>query len=387
MSIISTFVESPDQIEQIAPYAIHHLIIDLPFCSVRSYVNYDWSNKELISLKKQNINYLFLNLDGIYSDHELTIILNTIKKRSLDQVFDGFRVQDLGMIDWIKTYFPKQLIHLNSEMGMQNSLAIESAFNLGLNSFTFTHEAPIDFIRTVIKSDINADCLEIFVQGPILIQYSQRRFLKNIYNNSGDSILSFDAEDPELTSRKFTFLDTPFGHFMFAHFHRSLALYRNKLRDLTACSLLIDARGQVQDYLKVALKLYNTLFEFDDPLLVDQVNQLKEFSHRNQKPSFFLSNNTDFDWRNENQPKEAPIGRIIALKKDEFVSMEFFKSFKLDTPIECINPDQSKRSIDLHQLADIDSKPMTSIEPFTLYFLNHSIKGLQNKGQLYSKNT
>ena len=36
-----------------------------------------------------------LNLDGIYSDHELNIIKDTIVQRSLVDIFDGFQYKML----------------------------------------------------------------------------------------------------------------------------------------------------------------------------------------------------------------------------------------------------------------------------------------------------
>ena len=45
------------------------------------------------------------------------------------------------------------------------------------------------------------------------------------------------------------------------------------------------------------------------------LNVLEQESNRPQKPSFFLSNNTDFDWRDEQSFKTPEIGRIVTTKK------------------------------------------------------------------------
>ena len=182
MTLISTYIESPNQIDLIHRFNIDQLIVDLPFCSIRAHAPFDWSNDELLQLSAMSSS-LMLNLDGIYSDDELKIIKDTIHQRSLAEIFDGFRIQDIGLIEWVKTNFPNRLIHLNPEMGFQNSAAINTGFHHGLSSFTFNHETPIDVIRSVTMPPSEKRSFEIFVQGPILIQYSRRRFLNNIYND------------------------------------------------------------------------------------------------------------------------------------------------------------------------------------------------------------
>ena len=55
---------------------------------------------------------------------------------------------------------------------------------------------------------------------------------------------------------------------MFAQFHRSLALYRDKLQSLDTTSWLIDSRGERIGYLKTALSLYDKLTtSTDDPII------------------------------------------------------------------------------------------------------------------------
>ena len=96
----------------------------------------------------------------------------------------------------------------------------------------------------------------MLVQGPILIQYSRRRFLSDLYESDPTTPIRLDAEDADLPQRQFTFLNTPFGHFMFAQFHRSLAVYNDKLTSLINTSWLIDARGESTNYFQTALDVY-----------------------------------------------------------------------------------------------------------------------------------
>ncbi|MEK9727536.1 MAG: hypothetical protein VW397_05465, partial [Candidatus Margulisiibacteriota bacterium] len=65
MNLISTFISCPDELAIIRSYKIHQLIIDLPFCSIRSHLDHDWHIDDLMNLT-QHCEQLMCNLDGIY---------------------------------------------------------------------------------------------------------------------------------------------------------------------------------------------------------------------------------------------------------------------------------------------------------------------------------
>ena len=386
MTQLSTFIETPEQVNDLLNISLFHVIIDLPFCSIRPYQSYDWSNDELNDLRsKMNMVGLMINLDGIYTDDELNIIRSTLLDRELLDIFHGFRIQDIGLVKWIQKHFKGKKIHLNPEMGMQNSIGIDHAFQQGVHSFTFNHETPVNVITDVITNRTHQ--FELFVQGPLLIQYSRRRFLHNLYENTADSSIELTSIDPELPGREFTFLDTPFGHFMMAHFHRSLARYREKFDNLNVISALIDTRGQSNKYRLAAITLYHNLFTLNDDQIDSYLTVLEQESKRPQKPSFFLSNNTDFDWRDEQAIKIPEIGRIVTTKKNESTIIEFFIPCLLTDSIVCINPDRTVAEISIAELVTLHHETVTSISPFESYLILNAPKGVQVKGKLYFKNS
>ena len=111
---------------------------------------------------------------------------------------------------------------------------------------------------------------------------------------------------------------------MFAQFHRCLGKYANKLNVLSSVTWLIDARGESPHYFKTALYLYNSLFSLSSDDISDQLSQLQIESNKPQKPGFFLSNNTDYDWRNaSSHVKSTPIGVIRSAKKQDSILIEF----------------------------------------------------------------
>ena len=79
---------------------------------------------------------------------------------------------------------------------------------------------------------------EIQVQGPILIQYSNRRYIAGFKSQSGlkpvnpdtDPIIKKIANDEEFPTRLYPFYDNPHGHFMYLFYDRCLINQIEKLK-------------------------------------------------------------------------------------------------------------------------------------------------------------
>jgi collagenase-like PrtC family protease len=384
MSRLSFYIESPYQFDWLASYNIHTVIIDCPFCSIRSHTPYDWSNDELMGIRNQlPESFLALNMDGLYSDHELRLIEMTIKTRSLDRIFTAFRIQDPGLMLWIKETFPNCVIQFNPETGFQNIPAIASAFGAGASLVTLNHETPYSTIQAIQK-ECEGNEFELLVQGPILIQYSRRRFLSDLDGSDPKIPIRLTAKDAELPNRNFVFLNTPFGHLMFAQFHRSLAKYAKKLLPLTNAIWLIDSRGESDAYAQTALELYATL-EIRELEWIDQaVTKLETLSNRPQKPGFFLSNQTDMDWRDHQIPSnQSQIGRVLSAKKNDALLLQLFVNGSNQATILCRNPDGTSHEFSLKGCVSLTGEILNEVQPFEPVMISNAIKGIQANGALY----
>ena len=100
---------------------------------------------------------------------------------------------------------------------------------------------------------------ECYIQGPILIQHSKRRYLESISEqnpNDAANIIHRIAQDEDYPGRRFDFYDNPHGHFMYAYFDRCLLRHIPELVELDLNGWIIDARGESDEYLSVALAVY-----------------------------------------------------------------------------------------------------------------------------------
>ena len=92
----------------------------------------------------------------------------------MDQVYElgatGILVQDISLINILKTNYPNLEIHCSTQMNINNSLAIDFVKSLGSNRVVLPREMTIDRIKDVrIKTDLE---LEVFIHGALCVGYS-----------------------------------------------------------------------------------------------------------------------------------------------------------------------------------------------------------------------
>ena len=175
---------------------------------------------------------------------------------------------------------------------------------------------------------------ECYIQGPILIQHSKRRYLESISEqspNDAANIIHRIAQDEDYPGRRFDFYDNPHGHFMYAYFDRCLLRHIPELVELDLNGWIIDARGESDEYLSLALAVYQEEYTrykenlSDYVLDREQLNKLSKVARKAQKPGFFKANQTDKQRYNTHLPNEyefKKIGRVLDIIKGSRLTIE-----------------------------------------------------------------
>lgn len=103
--------------------------------------------------------------------------LNKVKEL-LEQVLplnpDALIVQDLGLINLIRSMSPTQVIHGSTQMTITNHEAIELLDDLNIKRFVLARENSIEEIK-IIKKSTNKE-IEVFVHGALCVAYSGQCF-------------------------------------------------------------------------------------------------------------------------------------------------------------------------------------------------------------------
>ena len=115
-------------------------------------------------------------------DKKIYLTLNTlIKQREYDGIYDylsplyergldGIIIQDLGLIDMLRTCFPGLSVHASTQMTITHSKSVKLLLDRGIDRVVLSRELSLDEIST-IKKNTGAD-MEVFVHGAMCYSYS-----------------------------------------------------------------------------------------------------------------------------------------------------------------------------------------------------------------------
>lgn len=373
MTRLITYVSTIDSAKLAINHGATDLIIDDPRLSIRSFQSQGINLVELI----QDIQSAFptiqlsVNCDMMVHDCHVSLLEQFVNELKLTSV-RSIRIQDVGLISFFKDRLPNCLLTLNMEIGNHNHRSIDHHNSL-VNGQVLSNELTYSELRSIVSHIPNE--YELQVHGPILLQYSYRRYLASILfkkNPSNESVDSYPMiadkviEDADYKGRFFPVLDNHHGHFMYFFMDRCLIKHAEKLLDLDLGGWIIDGRGHTQSYLKWSLQAYKQLLDGYDnsDRLFDKLAQI---SPRPLKPGFFVANKTD--QRRQSIIDLVPdnfrfVGRVLDVIPTSFITIEVISSFSRDFSNEpgFITPDRKIRFYSAcPSLSDLNGRPITSL--------------------------
>ena len=384
---VAAYATTIDEFNHIVTLGATHCILEDPRVSIRTFhesPNLDAPLLQLIDHAKQYPVSLSFNLDIIphHQDFEMIeSILILLKNKGIPHI----RIQDPSLVSFIKNIMPHATITLFTETGT-NSLTAISLLSKIVTAQQLSNELPYKSLRTITQPIPFS--YDLMVQGPLMIQYSPRRFLQNHPENNNESQRIATAYDDQYPKRMFIFLDNEHGHFMYAYFHRCLIHFQEKLRSLNLRFWIVDTRGLSKKIRTTYISQYAQALKapLKDPH--KQVELLKKISGISQKPGFFKANKTDQD-RGTQSPYNSNdyTGTIIDIIKGHSVMFETTQTIQENEQLTAITPEGRTIAIQLTGLmCPITQESLHQSRPFQLVQIPH-VKGLTIKTRLFKEST
>ena len=129
--------------------------------------NFAWSQFEAAvdSLHKRN-KKVYVTVNTVLTEEETEKMYRFLKY--LDSVSpDGIIVQDLGIVQMAKTYFPKLKLHASTQMNIASAKAANALSRFGISRVVLARELSLKEIEAV---NLNTSCeLEVFVHGALCV--------------------------------------------------------------------------------------------------------------------------------------------------------------------------------------------------------------------------
>ncbi len=112
---------------------------------------------------------LYVTVNTLADDSELPEVFEFLKFCYVSGV-DGVIVQDMGIVNMIRTHFPDFRLHASTQMSIHNLDGVLQAQRMGFDRVVLSRELSFDEIKYIAdNSDVE---LEVFVHGALCMSYS-----------------------------------------------------------------------------------------------------------------------------------------------------------------------------------------------------------------------
>jgi putative protease len=358
---ITTFASNSETLKTAISAGATHIIIEDSKLSVRSFSNdFETDNFDKVNLLAKhareldkNIKLSF-NLDILVHEEHFEAI-NSLLETLNDVNIYRVRIQDVGLIPVLKDKIKNVEICLATETGNNNAQSSSFFKESGVTRQSFGNELPKSEIK-IISEKVDSE-FELQVHGRVLLQYSRRQLLSNIFHDNKGPIRKY-GKDVTRPEHCFTLYENTHGHFTYHSLDKSLITEIQTLMDLNLTSWLIDTRGENSSYLKAAIDSYRneaiSFFKGNYRLNPNTLEKLKTVSPRKLSALFFDHNPT-----NQTGPQvkkvinDRLVGKTVDIIKPKSMVLKLTSALKKGDSIELLTPDGRVLTTTLHSIRTI----------------------------------
>ena len=195
-----------------------------------------------------------MTLNTILKDSEINSMYNNIK-RVYEHGIDGFIVQDLGFVKFLKENFPNLKIHGSTQMTVANHVEANKLKELGLTRVCLARELSFEEIKSICeKTDIE---LEIFVSGSLCISYSGNCYISSfIGGRSGNrGLCAYSCR------KKFTDENGESAYFLSPNDQLLQDKEINMLKNIGIDAIKVEGRKKSSEYVFETVSYYDNILK------------------------------------------------------------------------------------------------------------------------------
>ncbi len=224
------------------------------FSARKSATNVDL--QELLRLKNYAVNHdkkIYVTLNTIIKEDEYLSMASVLRDLS-DAEVDSIIIQDIGLLKFIKSNFPKLVIHASTQMAIHNIAGVELMQKLGVKRVVLSRELTLDEIAT-IKKNVPEVELEVFIHGALCYSFSGMCLASGlILNRSGNR-----GECAQICRSYFNQKEQQ--KYFFSCNDLCVGSDVLKLRDIGVTSLKIEGRMKSKEYVQKTITLYRKILD------------------------------------------------------------------------------------------------------------------------------
>lgn len=333
---------------------------------------------------------LFLTVNTLFKNHEINEglyeYLLPYYKRGLDAVI----VQDFGVIDYIKKFFPDLPIHTSTQMTITGVEGAKLLKNLGVERVVLARELSIAEMKQ-IREEADVE-LEAFIHGALCYSFSgQCLFSSMLGGRSGNR-----GRCAQPCRLPYAVLDEKKKEYKKESYVLSLKdlcgiEYLQQLREAGVYSLKIEGRMKQASYAAGVVSFYRKYIDLEKKVRKEDMQHLYELGNRCgftneyftkhndknmitfEKPSYEKSNDAlhqEIEHKYVGQKSQIPVSGTLMLYKER--ALDFYVNVKEYHAYISLGEVQEAKNKPLSEIDVRDRMNKTGESPF--YFKNLEIQ-------------
>ena len=234
--------------------------------------NFSWDDMSRLSAYSKKLNRRFyLTLNTLVKENELEDFGDAVS-RIAELAPDAVIVQDIGVIRFLREYFPKLTIHASTQMGIHNSAGVRAAASMGIERVILERQVTLDELKSICREPVE---IEVFIHGALCCSISGHclfsSWLGGWSGNRGrckqPCRRRFHGEEGGTKKSGFFFSTQDFY---------SLDML-DSLTEAGVCSLKIEGRLKKPDYVKNVVTAYRMMLDApaaDRPVVLKEARSI-----------------------------------------------------------------------------------------------------------------
>lgn len=278
----------------------------------------NFSNEELYAITNyahQHNKKVYVAINTVIQNNEIPELLEKLALVK-DAKVDALIIQDFGVVDLIKQYFPELEMHASTQMAVHNLDGAIALKNLGFSRCVLARELSLNEIENITKN-----CgieTEVFIHGALCYSYSglcmYSSFVKGESANRGKCTYPcrklYDGDHP------YAMKDLCLGNDV------------KKLCDIGVASLKIEGRKKTPLYVSATTDYYRKILDGKDTKGL--IENIKRIFARPFTELHFNGKNKDVIDRDFSGPRGLFIGKISNVKRNSIVFKTLYPISKHD---------------------------------------------------------
>lgn len=265
---------------------------------------------------------IYVTVNTLIYEDEVETFMNYIDflyKADVDAVI----IQDLGMLDLVRSTYPLLEIHASTQMHIHNLEGVKFVEELGVKRAVLARETDIDTILE-IKNKTNIE-IEIFVHGALCISYSGQCLMSSLIGgrsgNRGSCAGSCRQKYDLMVEENGIFKKVNDDAYLLSTKDLNTLEYLGQLIDAGVESFKIEGRMKRPEYVYLVVRLYRKAIdqyckEKKIEIAEEDILELKKIFNR-EFTKGFLFHEKEQNFMNQKRPNHMgiPIGKVLSYQK------------------------------------------------------------------------